>query len=253
MFKHQTSFLLLGLVLASSVDSTAARRAKRRSTTPFGKISDMELALQSSVTTACETAALMGVFEGCKALSHNDKLPKLFRYDIAGLGVVQWSSLWIIVFGSGIVRAVVDGSLSAASEQLINPNEVPSESAGWYSSLKKPWFNPPGWLFPVMWLIISKPTQLIAFSRVANAITWKQLTLYGVYLSLGDTWNQVFFAFRRIRLGSIIIGAFWLSLLLTAVAFGSIDRAAGLLLLPTIGWVTVAAALNLGIYRLNGY
>jgi benzodiazapine receptor len=69
---------------------------------------------------------------------------------------------------------------------------------------------------------------------------------------LGDTWNQVFFGYQRIFLGVEVIGAFWVALAASAVAFGSVDTTAGLLILPTVGWVTVASALNLEIYRLNG-
>jgi len=191
--------------------------------------------------------------EGCKALSRNDKLPSLFRRKIAGVGIVQLSAIWIVVFGSGIVRALIDGGVSAAAtQQLINPNEVPSDAGDWYSSLEKPFFNPPGWLFPIMWLLIVRPTQLVALSRVADTITWKQFVVFGLYSSLGNTWNQIFFAYRRIRLGAIVIGAFWVSILAAAGIIGSIDKSAGLFLLPSIGWVTVASALNVEILRLNG-
>lgn len=70
-------------------------------------------------------------------------------------------------------------------------------------------------------------------------------------VSLGDVWNQIFFGCQRVRLGSYTIGTFYATLVASAVLFARIDQTAGLFLLPTIGWVTVATLLNLEIDRLN--
>ena len=75
--------------------------------------------------------------------------------------------------------------------------------------------------------------------------------LWTTHLSLGDAWNEVFFNQQRVGAGAAVIGAFYLALLATAAAFASLDTLAGLLMLPTCAWVTVAASLNLSIWRLN--
>ena len=117
-----------------------------------------------------------------------------------------------------------------------------------------------------MWLVVSKPTQLWGVSRILRKLVadqattttasaqnniWWALTVYCGHLALGDTWNQVFFGCQRIRLGAVVIGTFWSMLAVTAVGFGRLDTMAGQLMLPTLGWVTVATALNWEIYRLN--
>jgi tryptophan-rich sensory protein len=49
------------------------------------------------------------------------------------------------------------------------------------------------------------------------------MAVYCANLSLGDTWNQVFFGRQRVRLGVGVICSFWSVLVASAVAFGSVD------------------------------
>ena len=112
-----------------------------------------------------------------------------------------------------------------------------------------------------MWLIVSKPTQLLAATRLwrgaadaaagAAAKPWPELALYCFHLALGDAWNNVFFGQQRIALGCGVITAFLAALLGSAAAFARRDPTAGLLMLPTCAWVLVAARLNWAIYFKN--
>jgi tryptophan-rich sensory protein len=61
----------------------------------------------------------------------------------------------------------------------------------------------------------------------------------------------VFFGSRWIKGALIIIGALWLAVLGATITHLQIDLWAGLAFLPYLAWVTVAAALNLAILRLN--
>ena len=127
--------------------------------------------------------------------------------------------------------------------------------ADWYANLKKPSWNPPGWLFPIMWLIVSKPTQFMAVYKLVTQSYEKDLTLplavYCGHLSLGDAWNKVFFGLECTGRGAAVISTFWSVLLLSVYLFYGVDQYAGFLLVPTFLWVTVAAALNWSIYLSN--
>jgi benzodiazapine receptor len=222
--------------------------------------SDVHLALKTGFSTFLEAIGLVAVLAGAQKLS-SKSIPDNLTRVVGGLPVLQWVSLFFVIFGSAELKAIVDGGVSAASKQILQPSVTPGEGQ-WYENLKKPWFTPPGWVFPIMWLIVAKPTQMWAASRIlkttaasssssSTQFPWSAMAVYCVHLSLGDAWNQVFFGCQRIRLGVGVICTFWSVLVASAVAFGSIDTTAGLLMLPTVAWVAVASSLNIGIYRMN--
>merc|ERR1711957_671228 len=124
-------------------------------------------------------------------------------------------------------------------------------------------WNPPGWVFPIMWLIISKPTQLCAISRIfkygkevveiSDGVTTSSIPLFPVFiytttLALGDAWNKVFFGLECIGKGTFVISVFFSFLLASTYLFYNIDHTAGYYMLPTCAWVFVATALQWSIY-----
>ena len=215
--------------------------------------SDLSLAIKAGTSAAMEALVLLGILAGAKKLSAQS-IPLLSKPLWKGLPVLQWASFALVIFGSSAVKNVLDGGMSAASNQARQVNQVPGDPQ-WYESLQKPWFNPPSWLFPIMWVLVSKPTQLWAVSRLfrlpPTPSIMPALAVYCTHLALGDVWNQVFFEQQRIRLGTRVISVFYGGLLVSAELFGCLDETAGFLMLPTVGWVTVATALNWEIYRLN--
>jgi benzodiazapine receptor len=221
--------------------------------------SDPTLFLKIGINAALETATMVGILVGSKRLSEK---VQLFP-DLSGLPVVQWLSLFVIIFGSSFLGSIVDGGISTATNQVLDPGMVPGDP-DWYAKLVKPSWNPPGWVFPIMWLIVSKPTQLIAVSKIlkkaaavasdTDAVTKlpiSVLALYCAHLSLGDAWNKVFFGLQCTGRAAAVVTAFFGLLLTSAYVFYTIDPSAGLFMLPTCGWVLVASALNWNIYLNN--
>jgi tryptophan-rich sensory protein len=124
----------------------------------------------------------------------------------------------------------------------------------WYAQLQKPAWNPPGWVFGPVW------TTLYTMMAVAAWLVWRRggfatqrraLVLYLVQLGLNALWTPLFFGLRNAPLAFAEILLLWLAILGTLVAFGKAQRAAGLLLLPYLAWVTLAAALNFTLWQLN--
>jgi tryptophan-rich sensory protein len=218
---------------------------------------NQEIVIKTAVLAALEAGGLLGVIacSNVVAPTVNDWLSKLhIPSSINGLSVIQWIALIFVIFSSNTMKSWVSGSISTATNQPLKPDKVPGDQA-WYTNLKKPWFNPPGWVFPIMWLIVSKPTQLVAVSKIVKSDVakkyWPVLAVYCTHLSLGDAWNEVFFGSQRIGLGVAVIYTFFGLLLTSAALFFGIDETAGKLMLPTCAWVLVATCLNLSIYIQN--
>lgn len=126
---------------------------------------------------------------------------------------------------------------------------------GWYQSLEKPSWTPPEWLFGPAW------TTLYILMGVAAWLVWRHggwrsqkrpLTLFVVQVVLNALWSIFFFGMRNPGLGMAEIVFLWLAILATLIAFWRVSRVAGGLMIPYLGWVTFAAALNFAIWRLNG-
>lgn len=236
-------------------DAAIAAAAKMSVEIRGGACDDTNASLLGKVGLGAvlQAAGLMGVLALGKAGA--PLLSKVGIPDLFGTSPALWLAFLVVIFASSIVGTFVDGGTSAALNQALDPNTTPGEQ-GWYQNLKKPAWNPPGWLFPIMWLIVSKPTQLAAVNRLWSvtedgaARGWI-LFAYCMHLALGDTWNKVFFGYQCIGRGLVVILAFYSMLLFSAYLFGQVDPLAGKLLLPTCGWVTVATALNWSIYSLN--
>ena len=125
---------------------------------------------------------------------------------------------------------------------------------GWYAGLAKPSWNPPSWLFGPVWAVLYATMALAAW-LVWRAGGWRIQTVpLGLFLLqwlLNTLWTPLFFGMHRPGLALADMVLLWLTLAVTAGAFWRVRKAAGVLLLPYLAWVTFAGALNWAIVRLN--
>ena len=77
------------------------------------------------------------------------------------------------------------------------------------------------------------------------------LLLFIIQLGLNMLWSYLFFGLQRPELALIEIIILWAAILATTIAFFKIEKIAGILLLPYLGWVSFAIYLNYSIYHLN--
>lgn len=136
---------------------------------------------------------------------------------------------------------------AAAMGGLFMPGE-------WYASLKKPSWNPPGWVFGPVW------TALYTMMAVAAWLVWQRggfaaqrrpLTLFLVQLALNAVWTPLFFGLHWPGAAFAEITLLWLAIAATIAAFRPVSRAAAWLLVPYLAWVSFAAGLNFTLWRLN--
>ncbi|MBD1393194.1 TspO/MBR family protein [Mucilaginibacter glaciei] len=129
------------------------------------------------------------------------------------------------------------------------------EIAGWYSTLKKPGFTPPPWLFPVAWtllyFLIATAAYLI-WKRRDSSTTYKTAAyIYAVQLLLNFSWSIVFFGMHQVLAALIIIILLLVAIILNINWFGRCSKTAAWLLVPYGLWVGFAMVLNLSIYIIN--
>ena len=140
--------------------------------------------------------------------------------------------------GAVLVTAVV-GSLFSVS------------AGSTYMDLEQPSWAPPAWLFGPVW------TTLYVMIAVAGWLAWRagatrnELTLFGVQLVLNAAWTPLFFGLGWFWVAFAEIIVLWLAIVGLIVAFWRRNRAAGVLLVPYLAWVSFAAALNVSIAVLN--
>jgi translocator protein len=124
----------------------------------------------------------------------------------------------------------------------------------WYAQLAKPAWNPPNWIFGPVW------TALYAMMAVAAWLVWREdgfrararpLGLFLLQLALNAAWSPLFFGLKSPAVAFGVIVLLWLAILATLCAFWRENRISGALLLPYLGWVTFATALNFALWRLN--
>jgi tryptophan-rich sensory protein len=123
--------------------------------------------------------------------------------------------------------------------------------AHWYPALAKPTWTPPEWVFGPVW------TLLYPTVAVAGWLAWREgrsrrgTLLYLLQLTLNAAWPWFFFGERRIGWGLVCVVALWFAILGTIVAFWRVSRGAAVLMLPYLGWVGFALALNAALWRMN--
>jgi translocator protein len=124
----------------------------------------------------------------------------------------------------------------------------------WYKALRKPSFEPPGWVFGPIW------TALYSLLATSGYRVWKAppsktrtcaLALWGTQLALNGAWSPVFFGARRPKAALFDV----LALLGIVAAYTAtsrrVDKAAGAMMVPYLGWLGFASLLNEEIIRRN--
>jgi translocator protein len=126
---------------------------------------------------------------------------------------------------------------------------------GWFTTINKPSFNPPNWIFAPVW------TTLYILMGIAFYLVWKStgneavkrtaIIFYCIQLVLNFLWSFIFFKLHQPGWAIVDIVLMWIMILLTILWFGKISSAAAWLLVPYICWVSFASVLNYAIWRLN--
>lgn len=125
----------------------------------------------------------------------------------------------------------------------------------WYEGLRKPDFTPPRPVFPIAWTVI------FALAAIAAVAAWRGArdlrtadTVVGLFALngfLNIVWSLLFFRMQRPDWAMFELALLWCSIVVLIVYCLRLSRLAVYLLLPYLGWVTLAGALNWYVVQLN--
>lgn len=119
-----------------------------------------------------------------------------------------------------------------------------------------PPLSPPGAVFPIVWsilyILMGIASALVYVNRYKNPEGAKSaLTVYAVSLIFNFFWSIIFFNFNAFLASFIWLVILWILILACIIKFYPFSKAASLLMVPYLLWVSFAGYLNLFIYILN--
>ena len=125
--------------------------------------------------------------------------------------------------------------------------------SSWYTTLAKPEFTPPNYVFGPVWI------TLYFLMGISLYVVWisdnlksrTPLIIFGVQMFLNAIWSIVFFGLESPIFGLLVIVTLWVAIALTILSFWKVSKLASYMLIPYIAWVSIATYLNYGVWVLN--
>lgn len=153
------------------------------------------------------------------------------------------------LIGTGLATAAAAAVGSVASREGVE---------SWYTTIRKPDYVPPNAVFPIAWTTLYTDiavTSAAAINRFREDGQRGKARAYIaallVNLALNAGWSWVFFAKRRLGLGTVAAGALAVSSADLARRAGEADLKLGAALAPYPLWCGFATVMAGDIWRLN--
>jgi tryptophan-rich sensory protein len=124
----------------------------------------------------------------------------------------------------------------------------------WYETLNRAPWTPPNYVFGIVWSILYVlmfiSFTLVFFNKKCKGFC-EPILFFLLQLVLNLSWTTVFFTYKQLVAGLILIFTLICLVAYTAHQFYSIDKTASLLLIPYLLWLCVAFSLNAYIVMYN--
>lgn len=122
---------------------------------------------------------------------------------------------------------------------------------GWYASLEKPFFNPPGWVFGPVWTVLYILIAIAGWRTFMRDAGGTAMKLWGIQLVLNFLWSPLFFAAHWVGVALIDIVVLLGVIFAFIAATWTVDRPSAWMFVPYAAWVGFATLLNGSIFFLN--
>jgi len=124
----------------------------------------------------------------------------------------------------------------------------------WYTTINKPSWNPPSWLFGPVWttlfILMGIALYLVWSTKMSDKVRWA-FKMFAAQMVLNMLWSVFFFGMGNFWLAFGEIVVLWAFILATIISFGKVNKTAAWLLVPYILWVSFASYLNFTVAGLN--
>lgn len=124
----------------------------------------------------------------------------------------------------------------------------------WYKKLKVAPWNPPPYVFgivwPILYVLMFISATLVYIDKKCYPYCYP-LTIFFIQLALNLSWTTVFFKYRLLKTALLLIVVIFGLALYTSILFYDINKIASYLLIPYLLWLSVAFSLNLYIILNN--
>jgi tryptophan-rich sensory protein len=158
---------------------------------------------------------------------------------------------WILFYAISLKSRIFNPLNNARPDRS---KAIDNESSKGFKDRIMPKWTPPGFIFPIVWLLIVAPLRATSSTLIVNSIgQYCSLPILCLILHLtcGDIWNTI--NNTEQRYGTSVVG---MSFVYTSAAFAAFQYyqvvpLAGQLLGATCIWLTIAASLIIQTWRLN--
>jgi benzodiazapine receptor len=148
-------------------------------------------------------------------------------------------------FAAGTFAAAWFGSRYSASK---------GETKAWFNTLRKPRYEPPRAVFPVVWSILYAMMTWSGYRvwrREPSPERTKALALWMAQLGANAAWSKLFFGEHRPDLALVDVEVMRALIVTYMKSAYQVDCTAAAAFVPYLGWVTFARKLNKDIVRMN--
>ena len=116
----------------------------------------------------------------------------------------------------------------------------------WYESLNKPFFNPPNYLFGIVWPILYVLMAVVSFLHAQNIFK-----LYLMQIMLNGLWSWLFFVFQSPAFAFLdIVLLVFLNILILKKLRENQAWISVFLYVPYVLWICFASVLNLSLIHI---
>ena len=157
-------------------------------------------------------------------------------------GIQTWRLVSVIAVVAGVIGYAVLSGVWVSTD------------AAWYQSLTKPAWQPPSWVFGIIW-----PYNFVALAAVGGLIAWRAprasvvvlLVFLAVSIVCALAWAYLFYVPHSLTGPAIALSAAALTTVPVLVVAFQTTWLFGVVLLPYQIWVILAASLSWGYLSLN--